>query len=125
LVDGLVFPFVMGMFDDQEFINKYGGFVNALKRHFEAALSNGCRFADGAWKMSLTSDNSWPSKTFLCQFISEKIFGHDADAKADRTHVSWLTDPENAIHAFSDQMLAGKVCGSRYYPRGVTAVLWV
>ena len=125
LVDGLVFPYVMGMFDDQEFINKYGGFVNALKKHFEAALNNGCKFADGAWKMSLTSGNSWPSKTFLCQFISEKIFGHDADAKADRAHVSWLTDPQNAIHAFSDQMLAGKVCGSRYYPRGVTAVLWV
>jgi len=125
LVDGLVFPYVMGMFDDSNFINKYGGFVNALKRHFETALNNGCKFNDGAWKMSLTSDNSWPSKTFLCQFISEKIFGHPADAKADRAHVSWLLDPDNALYAFSDQMLAGKVCGSRYYPRGVTAVLWV
>ncbi|MCL2220355.1 MAG: glycoside hydrolase family 52 protein [Chitinispirillia bacterium] len=125
LVEGLVYPCEMGMFDDPRFIGKYGDFVSALKKHFEAALAAGCKFPGGAWKMSKTSDNSWPSKTFLCQFISEKIFGHDVDHCADKAHADWLLDPENAFFAFSDQMAAGKVCGSAYYPRGVTAILWV
>jgi len=125
LVEGLIYPYKMGMFDDADFINRYGGFVDALKKHFEAALASCCKFGDGAWKMSKTADNSWPSKTFLCQFISEKIFGRAADEAADRAHAAWLLDPDNAFFAFSDQMSAGKVCGSAYYPRGVTAILWV
>jgi hypothetical protein len=123
--EGLAYPYAMGMFDDLIFINKYGDFIAALKIHFKTALENGCRFGGGGWKMSKTSDNSWLSKTFLFQFIAERIFGLDADARADSVHASWLLDPENAPFAFSDQMAAGKVCGSKYYPRGVTGVLWV
>jgi len=33
-------------------------------------------------------------------------------------------DEENAYFAWSDQMLQGKAVGSRYYPRGVTSILW-
>jgi len=124
LVEGLIYPYIMKMFDEPEFMNKYGGFVAALKKHFETALASGCKFPDGSWKMSRTSGNSWLSKTFLFQFISEEIFGHDADVLADNIHASWLLDPENARLAFSDQMNAGKICGSAYYPRGVTAILW-
>jgi hypothetical protein len=126
VVEGLIYPYIMGMFDDKSgFINKYSDFVAALKVHFQTALKSGCKFGDGSWKMSKTSDNSWLSKTFLFQFIAEKIFGIDPDHKADNLHASWLLDPENAPFAFSDQMMAGKVCGSKYYPRGVTSVLWV
>lgn len=125
VVDGLIFPYTMGMFDDSEFINKYNDFVNALKKHFETALAGGCKFDSGAWKMSLTSDNSWPSKTFLCQSVSEKIFGLGVDRQADKAHASWLLDPENAFFAYSDQIIAGKALGSKYYPRGVTCILWV
>jgi hypothetical protein len=39
--------------------------------------------------------------------------------------VGWLLDPENVYFAWSDQMLEGKAVGSRYYPRGVTSVLWL
>ena len=124
LVEGLIYPYVMGMFDESQFTSKYNDFISALKKHFETALTIGCKFPDGAWKMSKTSDNSWPSKTFLCQFISEKIFQHNIDSQADKIHASWLLDPENAQLAFSDQMKAGKICGSAYYPRGVTAILW-
>jgi hypothetical protein len=124
-VEGLIYPYVTGMFDESRFISKYSEFIDALKTHFKAALSNGCKFSDGSWKMSLTSDNSWLSKTFLFQFIAEKIFGFDIDEQADRIHASWLLDPGNAGLAFSDQMKAGKICGSPYYPRGVTSILWV
>ncbi|MDR2592071.1 MAG: glycoside hydrolase family 52 protein [Chitinispirillales bacterium] len=125
VVEGLTYPVVMGLFEDMALTEKYCVFISALKKHLAVALEKGCKFADGAWKMSKTSDNSWLSKTFLCQFIAEKIFKQAPDAKADKAHASWLSDPENAIQAFSDQMRAGKICGSAYYPRGVTAILWL
>jgi len=124
-VEGLVYPVVMGLFEDMAMAEKYCGFIGALKKHFEAALADGCKFSDGAWKMSKTSDNSWLSKTFLCQFIAEKIFKFPPDTEADKAHASWLLDPDNAFQAFSDQMRAGKICGSAYYPRGVTSILWM
>jgi hypothetical protein len=124
LVEGLTYPYIMNMFDDTGFTDKYNDFIAALKKHFETALNSGCKFAGGGWKMSKTSDNSWPSKTFLLQFISEKIFQHNIDNQADEIHASWLLDKENAHLAFSDQMKKGKICGSAYYPRGVTAILW-
>jgi hypothetical protein len=124
-VEGLAYPVVMGLFEDMKAAEKYCPFIIALRKHFEAALANGCRFESGAWKMSKTSDNSWLSKTFLCQFIAEKIFKHAPDVEADKVHASWLLDPENARQAFSDQMRAGKLCGSAYYPRGVTGILWL
>ena len=125
VVEGLAYPVVMGLLEDIALTDKYCVFIGVLKKHLATALSNGCRFEDGAWKMSKTSDNSWLSKTFLCQFIAEKIFRLPQDAKADKAHASWLLDPDNAIQAFSDQMRAGKICGSAYYPRGVTGILWL
>jgi len=125
VVEGLVYPVVMGLFEDMALAEKYCVFISMLKKHFETALEKGCKFADGSWKMSKTSDNSWLSKTFLCQFIAEKIFKFPPDKEADKIHASWLLDPDNAIQAFSDQMRAGKICGSAYYPRGVTGILWL
>ena len=42
----------------------------------------------------------------------------------DAAHVKWLTDKELSYWAWSDQILAGKIMGSKYYPRGVTSILW-
>ena len=43
---------------------------------------------------------------------------------ADAAHAAWLLRPENAYWAWSDQMVAGSARGSKYYPRGETAILW-
>jgi hypothetical protein len=125
IAEGLVYPIVMGIFEDMAAAEKYCAFVYALKKHFETALSAGCRFENGGWKMSKTSDNSWLSKTFLCQFLAEKVFKLPPDTEADKAHASWLLDPDNAMLAFSDQIKAGKIGGSAYYPRGVTGILWL
>lgn len=118
-IEALVYPFVAGREIDPRL-------KAALARHFEAVLKTGiCKFDDGAWKLSSTSDNSWLSKIYLCQYVAERILGHAPDTKADRAHVGWLLDEDNAYYAWSDQMLAGKAVGSRYYPRGVTSVLWL
>lgn len=119
-IEGLVYPVLAGLSLDADEL------VGTLKRHLQIVLDTGiCRFKDGGWRLSSTSRNSWLSKIYLCQFISEKILDMEPDVQADAAHVGWLLDPENVYFAWSDQMLEGKAVGSRYYPRGVTSALWL
>jgi hypothetical protein len=128
-IEGLIFPYVCGLAEAVAEDGPYGEFVRVLKRHFETVLKPGlCLFDDGGWKISSTSRNSWLSKIYLSQFVARKILGlpgGEAGARADAAHVKWLLDPENAYFAWSDQMVAGKAKGSKYYPRGVTSILWL
>jgi hypothetical protein len=118
-IEALVYPFVAGLETNEPEL------VAALRTHFEAVLKPGlCKFADGGWRLSSTSRNSWLSKIYLCQYVAENILGHHPDTEADKAHVAWLVSPENGYFAWSDQMLEGKAVGSRYYPRGVTSILW-
>ena len=118
-IEGLIYPFAVGLPIDLRL-------KSVLSRHLDAVLKPGvCLFANGGWKLSSTSQNSWLSKIYLCQFVAERILGRDEDHRADAAHQSWLLDPENAYYAWSDQMLDGKAVGSRYYPRGVTGILWM
>ncbi len=118
-IEALVYPYVAGCPIDSEL-------KASLARHFESVLKPGiCLFDDGGWKLSSTSKNSWLSKIYLCQFVAEQILGFTPDPTADRAHLAWLMDEDNAYYAWSDQILAGKAVGSRYYPRGVTSVLWL
>jgi xylan 1,4-beta-xylosidase len=120
-IEALVYPFVCGIEAEE-----YGELRSVLARHFENVLQPGiCRFDDGGWRLSSTSQNSWLSKIYLCQFVAERVLGKAPDTVADAAHVAWLVDEENGYFAWSDQMLAGKAVGSRYYPRGVTSALWV
>jgi hypothetical protein len=125
-VEGLVFPVMWGFADATSGEGEFGELVRALERHLKAVLVPGtCKFADGGWKLSSTNDNSWLSKIYLCQFVARAVFGFPPDEAADEAHRGWLLDPENAYFAWSDQMVAGKAKGSKYYPRGVTAWLWL
>lgn len=122
LIEGLVFPLQTGLMPMVE--SRYPDLLAALKRHFEVVMSDGrCKFASGGWKLSSTSINSWCSKIFLCQHVARTLWGHD-DPAADAVHWSWVSAGENGYWAFSDQILDGVAGGSRYYPRGVTNVLW-
>ena len=124
VIEGLVYVWFL----EPTLLNggRYSLFINALRTHCETVLSTGvCRFGDGGWRLSSTSDNSWLSKIYLCQFVAEKILEVSQDEAADKAHTNWLLDSDNSYFAWSDQMNNGKVCGSRYYPRGVTAILWI
>ncbi|MGG6314010.1 glycoside hydrolase family 52 protein [Paenibacillus macerans] len=128
-IEGLVFPLYTGC---EEALNKdgrFGEYIGALSRHLGTVLQPGvCLFEDGGWKLSSTSNNSWLSKIYLCQFIARHILGLAWDEQgqaADSAHVAWLTSENNAYWSWSDQMMAGVICGSRYYPRGVTSILWL
>jgi hypothetical protein len=125
-IEGLAFPFVWRLRPALSTKGRFGGLIRALRTHLETVLVPGvCLFADGGWKLSSTNDNSWLSKIYLCQFVAEKVFGLKPDARADAAHRQWLLRPENAYFAWSDQMVNGVARGSKYYPRGVTAWLWL
>ncbi len=125
-IEGLVFPKVWGMEAPLSPTGEYADLILALTKHLKTVLTPGvCLFEDGSWKLSSTNDNSWLSKIYLCQFVAEQVLGVASTAKADAGHRRWLLDPENAYFAWSDQMVNGIAKGSKYYPRGVTAWLWL
>ncbi len=125
-IEGLAFPQLTGCKDAYR---RFAPLLAALRRHLDAVLVPGrCLFPDGGWKMSSTSDNSWLSKIYLCQHVYRQILGFPweaAGAKADAAHVGWLLRDENTYWSWSDQIVAGIAKGSKYYPRGVTSILWL
>jgi hypothetical protein len=67
-------------------------------------------------------------KIYLSQFIAREILGLEWDergARADAAHVAWLTHPTLSVWSWSDQIISGEISGSKYYPRGVTSILWL
>ncbi|TFG86284.1 MAG: beta-xylosidase, partial [Gemmatimonadales bacterium] len=128
-IEGLAFPLFTGREDALRPDGTYAEFLGVIQRHLASVLVPGqCLFPDGGWKLSSTSDNSWLSKIYLCQFIARKILGMPWDANgraADAAHVGWLLHPELSYWSWSDQIVAGKISGSKYYPRGVTCILWL
>ncbi len=125
-IEGLVFPVIWGLKNLLAEGGEFAALKESLAQHLKTVLVEGvCKFSDGGWKLSSTNDNSWLSKIYLCQHVHRQIFGAKEDEKADNAHRGWLLDPENAYFAWSDQMVSGKAKGSKYYPRGVTAWLWL
>jgi hypothetical protein len=128
-IEGLVIPHALGLKNALSPDGEFGTFINAMRRHFRGVLKKGiCLFPDGGWKISSTSNNSWLSKVYLCQFIASEILGerHGKNGVvADQAHASWLLDEKNNYWAWSDQIVSGEAKGSKYYPRGVTSILWL
>ena len=108
--------------------------VDALRGHTLALLNDPARgnvFADGGLKLSSTSNNSWMSKIALFQHVARELFGANEDAAmkqlfadADAAHVKWQTDG-SSYWACCDQIVSGVAKGSRYYPRVISASVWL
>ena len=129
-IEGLIFPAIAGAPEALDEYGRFGRLIRALRRHTEYILKPGiCIFEEnGGYRLSSTSRNSWLSKIYLCQHIIRRIFGHPWDETgrmSDAAHVDWLLDDDSAYYAWSDQMIDFKAVGSKYYPRGVTAILWL
>ncbi|MBN1759418.1 MAG: hypothetical protein JW863_13910, partial [Chitinispirillaceae bacterium] len=129
VVEGLIYPWVAGIREVYKERSGYAPLLASLKKHVSAALTTEiCRFDDGGLKLSSSSDITWLSKLYLFRFIATDILGIEADAvfgESDEAQLRWLLDERNSAYAWSDQFRNGVLVGSRYYPRGVTAVLWL
>lgn len=124
-VEGLVFPLFWGQGQLLDEGGQHAPLLAQLKRHLRRVLEPGlCLFPDGGWKLSSTSDNSWPSKIFICQHVAERVFGILPASESHAAHAAWQ-QLGCADWAMTDQCFAGIGKGSRYYPRGVTSWLWL
>ncbi|WEG11309.1 glycoside hydrolase family 52 protein [Pullulanibacillus sp. KACC 23026] len=128
-IEGLLFPYFTNTKEALDPEGRFASYIQVLKQHLKTVLVEGvCLFEDGGWKISSTSNNSWLSKIYLCQFIARQILGlswDESGARADAAHVKWLTHPTLSIWSWSDQIISGEITGSKYYPRGVTSILWL
>jgi hypothetical protein len=108
--------------------------LSVLKTHTLTLLRDPQRrnlFADGGIRLSSSSDNSWMSKIAIFQYVLGHLFDVDDDPalkellhKADTAHARWQIDG-SGYWACSDQFVNGVAKGSRYYPRIITAALWL
>lgn len=129
VIEGLAFAWFAGCQEQLDLQGKNGAFLQILKNHLQKIMVKGiCLFEDGGWKMSSTSENSWLSKIYLCQFVARHILRFDNPELyllADKAHVKWLLDEKLSYWCWSDQILAGKILAAKFYPRGVTSILWL
>ena len=131
-VEGFVYPLFLGYRDATDPAGRFAPLFAQLGRHVGQSLQRGiCLDAtSGGWKMSSTSTNTWFSKIAIAQHVIRRLFPaamNDAAHAADRVHADWQRTPGCGRDAMCDQIRSdtGVSCGSRYYPRGVTACLWL
>ncbi|WP_461206948.1 glycoside hydrolase family 52 protein [Clostridium sp. DL1XJH146] len=131
-IEGLVFPYIIGDEDATGEEGRYANLVKILKEHLKTILVKGICLdpVSGGWKLSSTSNNTWMSKIFLCQYVAEDIldmeFTEEQITEWDKVHTLWQTVPCNSQCA-TDQVHSetGKDLGSRLYPRLVTNILFM
>lgn len=128
-IEGLVYPLYLGFNDAFPALQPL---TDRLRRHLKNAFAPGVCIDEktGGWKISSTSKNTWFSKIAIAQHVVRKLFPDTLSAAAkdgDRVHALWQKTPGCGANAMCDQIFSdtGVTCGSRYYPRGVTAILWM
>ena len=129
-VEGLVFPLFLGWAEDVR--ARYPELFAAYERHLANALRPGVCIdpESGAWKISSTSTNTWYSKIALAQHVVRRLFpaALSPEARAaDAVHARFQQSETLGRFAMVDQVRStdGRDLGSRYYPRVVTACLWL
>lgn len=129
-VEGLVFPLYLGYAN--ELRDRHPDLFAKLSRHMTNALQPGvCLDATtGAWKISSTSHNTWFSKIALARHVVQRLFPealNEAARAADAVHARMQQSEPLGKYAMVDQVNStnGVSLGSRYYPRIVTACLWL
>lgn len=131
-VEGFVYPLYLGLKSACDRNGRFAPLLERLLRHLAGILQPGICIdgQSGGWKMSSTSTNTWFSKIAIAQHVVRTMFPEalsEAARAADRVHADWQRRPGCGEHAMCDQINSetGVTCGSRYYPRGVTAILWL
>ena len=132
MVEGLAVPAQMGLTDAVDRIGgPYATMLQALSNHMSAVLVSGrCLDAtSGGWKLSSANVNTWQSKVYLCQYVTENVLGisnSNVNGTVDQIHATFQM-VEAPYQGWSDQLWStgsGSPLGSQHYPRGVTSALW-
>jgi xylan 1,4-beta-xylosidase len=130
-IEGLIYPLYLGWEKFQP-NGRFGALRQQLEQHIRQALQPGVCLdrVSGGWKMSSTSTNTWFSKIALAQHLVRQLFPNamtEAAQAGDRVHADWQRQPGCGAFAMCDQIHSetGVTVGSRYYPRGVTAITWL
>jgi len=127
-IEPLAVPLFLGLKDR---LASYGRVMELLRKHILSCLEPGeCLDAvTGGLRLSSTSTNTWISKGILCEFVLQELFGIDVQRDypsilRELTH--WATISAAAA-TISDQIQSDtrSVVGASYYPRVITASLWV
>lgn len=131
-VEGFVYPLFLGIDEATDRNGRFAEIHACLARHLQTILKKGICIdeSSGGWKVSSTSTNTWFSKIALAQHVIRTIYPDtlSPDANdADAVHAGWQQAPGCGEFAMCDQIRSdtGYTCGSRYYPRGVTSVIWM
>jgi hypothetical protein len=129
-IEGLIYPYAMGRFEDVSETGPYGELIQKLKQHIQTVLVPGVCIdkETGGWNLTSASSTTWVSKVFLNQFIAEQILGFRNETtgeRADNAHYAYevLGSP---VVGFADQIYTDlhTTYAGRHYPRGVTTALW-
>ena len=130
MVEGLAYPYEMGLTQAVSMNGPYGDLIRALRTHLDNVLKPGVCLdsSSGAWRLSSSSGNTWQSKVYLSQFVAEKILGltgDRVDGKVDQVHATFQVYG-CPTKAWSDQLDSsnGNPLGSLHYPRGITSATW-
>jgi hypothetical protein len=131
-VEGFVYLLYLHIDEAVDPAGRFAPLLEQLRRHITQALQAGVCLdpISGGWKISSTSTNTWFSKIALAQHVVRRLFPEAMTAAAraaDRVHADWQRRPGCGKDAMCDQIRSdtGVSCGSRYYPRGVTTILWM
>jgi hypothetical protein len=102
--------------------------VQLLRSHSIACLQKGvCLDAvSGGLRLSSTSRNTWPSKSVLTVYAMERVLGLTMPEGMVQEIVGWAQVSAREV-TICDQILCDtrEAVGAPYYPRVVTAALWL
>ena len=131
-VEGFAYPLFLDMKWVTNRRGRFSDLLDKLSQHLAQILKPGVCLdkKTGSWKISSTSTNTWFSKIALSQYVVRRLFPETLSDKAkaaDQVHARWQQEPGCGQFALCDQIRSdtGVTCGSRYYPRGVTSILWL
>jgi len=130
VIEALAYPWFAGCRDALAPDGEYAPYLAALKRHVgeHVLREDTCLFADGGWRITSRSDNTFPAKAYVCQFVAREILQMPlgtVGTRADEAHAAWQLHPDLSVHCWSEQVKNGLVFAAKYYPRGVSSQIWL
>lgn len=120
----LAVPYMLGVLDD----GTDTLLIDLLRDHSIACLQNGvCRDAvSGGLRLSSTSRNTWLSKAVLTIYAMESVLGLSMPEGLVKEVIHWAQISARNL-TIGDQIYCDtrQLIGGPYYPRSVTAALWL